>query len=128
MRLRGCFCVPISECGKAIAFMCLLSPAEYPLLPAPIPPADVTARRKRESDLREGSGFMSTNILKKLVEQFAPENIRNAVRDIETAAAMERDARAERLDRERCLLRAMDEISPVKVVFAKAQNEIPCRA
>jgi hypothetical protein len=47
---------------------------------------------------------MSTNILKKLVEQFAPETVKTQMKRIEEAASAERQARFERLAYEKALL------------------------
>jgi hypothetical protein len=95
-------------------------------LPAPIPPADVTARRKRESDLREGSGFMSTNILKKLVEQFAPETVINRIAGIEAAHAKEQEARFERLSREKDLLEYCEKWPTTSALNKRPAEAIAC--
>ena len=50
---------------------------------------------------------MSTNILKKLVEQFAPETVKTQLKRIDEAASMEREARSERLAYERALLESL---------------------
>ena len=50
---------------------------------------------------------MSTNILKKLVEQFAPETVKTQMKRIEEAASMERQGRFERLAYEKVLLESL---------------------
>jgi hypothetical protein len=50
---------------------------------------------------------MSTNILKKLVEQFAPETVKAQIADIEKVAKTERAARQERQWREQALLESL---------------------
>ena len=51
---------------------------------------------------------MSTNILKKLVEQFAPETVRKEIDKIDAVAAMEREARYQRQSLEKSLLDSLE--------------------
>ena len=57
------------------------------------------------------NSFMSTNILKKLVEQFAPETVRKEIAEIDKVAAVEREARNERAARERGLLTRLERLA-----------------
>ena len=50
---------------------------------------------------------MSTNILKKLVEQFAPETVKTQMKRIDEAASVERQARFERTAYEKALLESL---------------------
>jgi hypothetical protein len=52
--------------------------------------------------------FMSTTILKKQVEHFAPENVRKEIHAVEHVARVEHQARTERLGRERNLLETVE--------------------
>ncbi len=47
---------------------------------------------------------MSTNILKKLVEQFAPETVKEQLAKVEDAERAEREARLAKIERETDLL------------------------
>ena len=66
---------------------------------------------------------MSTNILKKLVEQFAPETVKNEIARCESAHAVEREARTERLCIEASLLESIERANARK---AKCPEPISC--
>jgi hypothetical protein len=51
---------------------------------------------------------MSTNTLKKLVAHYAPETVSKQIDNIEAAAALERDARNEKVGREKALLKQIE--------------------
>jgi hypothetical protein len=71
---------------------------------------------------------MSTNILKKLVEQFAPETVRKQIRQIDEAAAVEREARFKRLCHEKHLLERLDGWPMSKQFATSSVEAIACLA